>query len=363
VPWRHPPVLRRGSAGLTTRCPPAAWRARRRSWLPGLAPCPAPRPACPRPWRRAHLACPRWPARPLLRRLRRPPRGGPRWRAPGGRAVAGPWVGAWGGRQGPELHAALVVVPGRCRAACPGRSWGRPRLASGRRERQGVRGGGAGARRRRPRRVAPGAGTTVRRSDGLALARELLVEAPRRRRRVLAEPRRVALAARGLLQVGAVQLPRAAWAGPSRAGAARLFEAAATQPRQALAGLVEAASWPAGTAWASPRPATSARSRPVALARQSEPLPPRPLQMASAGPRGVGWVEALVGWGAAGTPRASVAGRWAGSASPGVGMGARVVPRAGLVVARTPGWTPTGCRREQAARRPPARSCDLPGGR
>ena len=207
------------------------------------------------------------------------------------------------------------------------------------------------------------AGTTVRRSDGLALARELLVEAPRRRRRVLAEPRRVALAERGLLQVGAVQLLRAAWAGPSRAGAARLFEAAATQPRQALAGLVEAASWPAGTAWASPRPATSARSRPVALARQSEPLPPRPLQMASAGPRGVGWVEALVGWGAAGTPRASVASRWAGSASPGVGMGARVVPRAGLVVARTPGWTPTGCRREQAARRPPARSCDLPGGR
>jgi hypothetical protein len=183
-----------------------------------------------------------------------------------------------------------------------------------------VRGGGAGARRHRPRRR-----------------------------------RRVGLAGLGPLQARPAR--------PWRAGSARLLEAAATWPRQALAGLVEAAAWPAGTARASPRPATSARSRPVALARQFEPLPPRPLQMASAGPRGVGWVEALVGWGAAGTPRASFASRWAGSASPGVGMGARAVPRAGLGVARTPGWTPTGCRREPAALRPPARSCDPPGGR
>jgi hypothetical protein len=322
VPRRHPLKPPRGSAALTRRLS-AGWRARCRTWPPGL-------------WR-----------------LRRRSRGERPGQAPGGQGVAGPCLGASGGRRGPGLHAPLAVAPGRRRAACAGRPCGRPRLTGGRRERWGVRDGGAGGPQDRWCRVAPGAGTRARRLDGLLLAKVSipLAEAPPPPRRAVSGPRREALA-----EAASAGPRETAWPWPRRAASPWPRRAALAEPRSVgLAGLLVPVA---------PRPWR------VALARPLEAVPalpslaaaePRP--MAPAGPQGVGWVGALVGWGAAGARRAPVGTRCAGSASPGAATGAAGGPRAGLVVARTPGSTPIGCRRRPPAPGTRARSCDLPGGR
>ena len=165
APPRGPVAPRRGSAAPGRR-PSAPRRVRRRLWRPGHEACPAHRPSGPRPGRRERLACPLTPRPPRRRRSR-----GRQGRPPGGRAVAGPWAGALGERQGPWVQAVPVVASHRRAAAWAERPGERAPQMRGRQERRGARGAAAGARQDRPGRAAHRGGPAVRRSGGSPVAK------------------------------------------------------------------------------------------------------------------------------------------------------------------------------------------------
>jgi hypothetical protein len=320
APPRGPPALRRGSAAPGRR-PSAPRRVRRRLWRPGHEACPAHRPSDPRPGRRDRLACPLTPRPPRLRRRRSRGRQG---RPPGGRAVAGPWAGELGERQGPWVHAVPVVASHRRGAARAGRPWERTPQTSGRQERRGARDDAAGARQDRPGRAAHRGGPAVRRSDGLPTAKgSMLPELEAR------------------------------WLEPAPAGP---WRPAPVGPRgPAPAGpVLSTPVWPRQAMWASPRPTAPARPRATA------PVSPR--RVGPAWPRQVGWGEA------SGVVRDTLwarpgpfGTRWVGLANPEAGRGVGGLPRVGWVLVRTPGWTPIGRRREALG--PAPRVGDLRGGR
>jgi hypothetical protein len=347
--WRAPSSPRRGPSApprdpaaprwgpvAPGRRPSAPRRVRRRLWRPGHGACPAHRPSGPRPGRRERLACPLTP-RPRRRRRRSRGRQG---RPPGGRAVAGPWAGALGERQGPWVHAVPVVASHQHGAAWPERPWERAPQSRGRQERQGARDDAARARQDRPGRAAHRGGPAVRRSGRSPVAKgPMLPEL---------EARRFASAPAG--PRGAA--PAGPWR-PVRAGPALLTPVWPRPPPRAS---------PRPASLACPRPPPRASPRPAAPACPRSTVPASPRRVGPAWPRQVGWGEALGVVRDALWARPGPFGtRWVGLASPGAGRGAAGLPRVGWVLVRTPGWTPIGRRREALG--PGTRVDDLRCGR